>query len=186
MSDSKNTKGLHEPKTLICGSSKCEYQWRPRGKFRFCPHCGSTKKPIGNVPRSLNCKRCDHQWIPRLGKPNGCPKCGSCRWNADSLPKPKRGRPDKKLMKEVLLLHEQGLSQRAITRITGAYFARVAEIILNEVSEKNEHPMDKFIELIFSPKYDLIDQNNQLSIIKTSVEKVDSILQKGNPLIHFP
>ena len=146
-------KDLKEPTTLKC--SNCKHEWRPRQPFKYCPHCKCKKKPIGNIPESLKCKRCDNEWVPRLGIPGFCPKCKSSRWDADSFPKIKKQRIRKALIREVIALHEDGATQRAIAKIVGTYHQKVAEIIRKEEKATNEHPMDEFIELIFSPQYDI-------------------------------
>jgi predicted Zn-ribbon and HTH transcriptional regulator len=31
----------------------------------------------------LECKRCGHQWLPRVPRPQECPACKSRRWDKD-------------------------------------------------------------------------------------------------------
>jgi len=31
----------------------------------------------------LKCKRCGHEWVPRISNVQICPKCKSARWNED-------------------------------------------------------------------------------------------------------
>jgi len=161
-------KVIKESPTLECRN--CKHQWRARRPFEYCPRCKSKKKPIGDIPESVQCKVCDYKWVPRLGTPNFCPKCTSSRWNGGP-PLKKRGRKpsqdqDKKLIKEILALHEDGIEppQRVIARTLGVSPQKVASIIKREVKVKNEYPMEEFIELIFSPKYN-IDFSGGMSIM---------------------
>lgn len=35
----------------------------------------------------LTCKRCGHEWVPRISSPAVCPKCHSPYWNKPPSPK---------------------------------------------------------------------------------------------------
>ena len=37
----------------------------------------------------LTCKRCGHQWVPRIPDPRACPKCQSYLWDKEKEQKSK-------------------------------------------------------------------------------------------------
>ena len=141
---------------------------------------------------------CDFEWIPRLGTPNFCPKCTSARWNGGGPPLKKRGRRfskdvDKELIKEILVLHKNGLNgsgieppQRIIAKTLGISRSKVAGIIKSEVRVENEHEMDEFIELIFSSKYDLdlVEESPRMeNVLESKLQERDlEIIFKKNKM----